>query len=168
MSSPDWVLPAITAASGLSGGLVVALSTYAVGRRQSRDGRQAELRATAVSFLHAVSAIDHRLRLEPVPGSVGRVIDRTVEKWLPRLSYDVTRVLDPSLNAVIERFHAASSRLLLVAPEELLEPAGRLIELLETAADRDGAWWASWAETRGALVVACRRALGESIPASAR
>lgn len=57
----------IAGASAIGGGMIVAVSNYAINRAQARDSRKAELRKALIDLWDAVAQVDHRLRIEPEP-----------------------------------------------------------------------------------------------------
>jgi hypothetical protein len=165
--TPEWLTATIAGASAIGGGLVVAASNFAISRRQAADAKANELAAAIAGFFYVLNALDHRLRVEPVPGRRSRRINDFLARSLPNLDYTTTRLrmrlLDPTFDSVADGFHSASARLFLVAPLELMAPLSDLMEMLETAETRDADWWNRWDRRRTTFALACRRAVGQRV-----
>jgi hypothetical protein len=94
-------------------------------------------------------------------------LNRALERFAPTLDANIgwlhQRIFTPHFPKIVETFSGASNRLLLVAPNELLGPLGKMAELLSHADQRDGEWDQKWDDSRTELVVIARRLLGQEV-----
>lgn len=91
----------IAGASAIGGGLIVAVSNYAISRAQARAAEKDALSRVLVELGHALSRVEQRLRLEPKPGKTTRAINKTMDTRLPQLYHTIgqirRRLLEPEL-----------------------------------------------------------------------
>jgi hypothetical protein len=164
----DWLVATISGASAIGGGVVVGVSNYVIYRVQSRAAKSDELRAATANFLQAIDLITVQLRTEPTPGPVVTAVFKALRRFAPTFDANIARlqqrILAPHLQRTIESFSAASNRLLLIAPSEMLDPMGEIAELMRRAEERDAAWDKQWNEAHGKFVAVARLILGDSQP----
>jgi hypothetical protein len=112
MSSSEAAI--IAGRSAFGGGLIVAVSNYAVSWRQAREARKAELQRAIIRLWAVVSRIDHQLRSEPVAGEMERKINEAMSSRLPGIDYNLgrlsRRLLQPHLDAFVVDMNNASPR----------------------------------------------------------
>lgn len=153
----------IAGASAIGGGLIVAVSNYAISRVQARDAEREELARVLVELYYALSRVDQRLRLEPKPGRAVRAINDTLDTRLPFFHYTIGRIrrrlLEPDLDELLVALLKALSAATLTAPKELLAVIGTLAELMSELATPEGDWLTRWNEARSDYFVQSRRAL---------
>jgi hypothetical protein len=144
------------AGAGLTG--FISLKLAAADRR---DRRQDELTAALAAFGFALDQLRKELdALPPQTGPANRHVGRALRRSLPTLDWWLSQfarhtVARPALRAY-DGVMAATNRLLLVAPEELLTHVRAIIELLDEVRVHDDAWQAEWVERRADLFQASR------------
>jgi hypothetical protein len=155
---------AIAGASAIGGGIVVALSNWWIRRADSRERTRAELLAAVVGYLHMLELIGLEAARQPRAGRAVRALNRFVEERTPQIDYTTGRlheaIFTPHLRSLMDRYSFASNRLLMVAPIELLERVQGVSDLLAEFEGADPDWSRRWREAHGALVRACREAVG--------
>ena len=167
MVSPE-VTAIIAGASAVAGGSLVAASNYVINRVQAADARKAELRRALIDLGDVVSRIDHRLRVEPEPGTTGRAINEAMSTHAPQFDHAIgllrRRLLDPHLDDLTAAMSRALSTAMVLAPPNLLPALSQLTEAMDGADRRDEQWWARWNAARTNYFLRCREAVGHQVP----
>jgi hypothetical protein len=162
----------IAGASAIGGGLIVAASNYVVTWKQAHDARAAEVRRTLIELLDVLTRVQQRLRLEPRPGRVVKLVNDTMAKRLPHLDHSIglarRRLLDPRLDELSASLSRALSAAVVVAPLEMLPALSAITELMERADECDDAWWAQWNSARTDYTLWCRELAGSGLAPTAR
>jgi hypothetical protein len=168
----DWRSVAITAAATLLGAALASGFALLLARRQDRGRGRAELAAALQAHGYAADRLGMEIgQLAPPPARAARASQRAVER-LPALNWSIGQlarhtVARPALQA-LDTYIAATNRLILIAPVEMLEALEQLNALLARIETRDADWHADWNtswrtdwnDARGALVEAGRTAIG--------
>lgn len=151
----------IAVAGTLGGVALTGLISLRMAARARNDQRRDELAAALAAFGYALD----RLRKEfdampPPPRRAGRVVERAASRWFPTVDWWVGQIVRHTTARPALRAHdavmAATNRLLLVAPEQLLDHVVAIIELLDRARPHDEDWQAQWLERRAELLRASR------------
>ncbi|HXD54010.1 MAG TPA: hypothetical protein VN618_04580 [Solirubrobacteraceae bacterium] len=157
----------IAGASAIGGGAIVAVSNYAVSRRQSRDARQANLERVLIDLYDVLQQIHSKLYREPQLGRTEVAINRTMASRAPLLHDGFARIrrrlLEPEMDRLALSISRALSAAAIVAPLSMLGPVGRLTDLMQTADERDEKWWADWNAARTDYFIACREIVGSGL-----
>ncbi len=169
MSSSEAAI--IAGVSAFGGGLIVALSNYAVNWLQARETRRAELQRVLIQLWSIVSRIDHQLRMEPAPGDVERTINEAMSSRAPLIDYNVgrlrRRLLEPHLDAFVAEMNNALAAATMLAPHKLLPAMVALTEAMDGAESRDKEWRARWDAARTEYFLQCRELLGTGVARAA-
>jgi hypothetical protein len=153
--------------SAFGGGLIVAVSNYAVNWLQAREARKAELQRALIRFWSVVSRVDHRLRVEPVPGEMERKINEAMSSRSPLIDYGIgllrRRLLEPDLDAFVVDMNNALAEAALLAPQKLLPAMLGLTEAMDGAENRDSEWQERWDVARTECFLQLRELLGSGV-----
>jgi hypothetical protein len=149
---------AVLLASGLTGGL-----TLWAGRAERKDRSRGELATALSSFGHALDRMELEIgQLPPAASEGARVLEwvlarfSTLEWMIGQASrHSVGR---PALRA-LDGYLIAANRLLLVAPNPVLEVLEDLSALLARISQRDETWQVEWRRARERFVVVARAAV---------
>jgi hypothetical protein len=149
---------AVLVASGLAGGL-----TLWAGRVEREDRSRGELATALSSFGHALDRMELEIgQLPPVTREGMRVSERVLARFstLEWVIGQASRhsVGRPALRA-LDGYSIAANRLLLVAPNPVLEVLEELSALLARISRRDEAWQVEWRQARENFVVVARTAV---------
>ncbi|MFI4978004.1 MAG: hypothetical protein ACHQC8_04925 [Solirubrobacterales bacterium] len=154
----------IAGASAIGGGLIVALSNYAISRAQARDARRERLEGVLSELGYTVGRVDHQLRLEPKPSKVEQEINETMEARAPMLRYSLGRIrrrlLEPELTELTMALSKALSAATIATPRTMLPVLVELTELMGQVEDPPDDWWDKWNKARSDYFVQARRLLG--------
>ena len=129
---------------------------------ERRDRSRAELATAMASFGYAADRLRTEIeQLPPPPSRSGRATATAVER-LPTLDWSLGQISRhklgrPAMRA-LDAYGAAANRLLLVAPQPVLEAMERLSDLLAKVQSRDEAWSETWRDARNEFAVAARDA----------
>ena len=158
----------IAGGSAVTGGLVVAVSNYAINQAQSRAAAVAELRAVLSAVLSVLGQIETELRTEPRSRRIVRTVNEQMQSRFPQIDYVAgrlhRRIFRPNLDGLIARFHDAIAATVLVAPPELLPALEIMADAMGGPVGQTDEWWSVWGKARVGLVVASRRAVGFEVP----
>jgi hypothetical protein len=154
----------IAGASAVGGGVIVALSNYAISRAQARDAQRDRFEGVLGELGYAVARIDHQLRLEPKPSKAEQQINETMQARAPMLHYSLGRIrrrlLEPELTEMSVALSRALSAATLAAPQKLLPSLVMLTELMGEVEDPPEDWWERWNTARSDYFVQSRQLLG--------
>lgn len=153
----------IAAGAALLGSALTGLITYMVAAREQRGRDVDELRAALAAYGAVLDRFGRHLdQLPHPPGPAGRWVNRQVSRsrdldWaMGRLS---TGILGRGAMRTLDELMTAMNRLLLIAPEEVLDAVLGISVLLEHFEQRDEGWGAEWREARNAVAAASRAAI---------
>jgi hypothetical protein len=153
----------IAAAAALLGSALTGLITYKIAAREQRGREVDELRSALVVYGAVLDRFGRRLDQMPhPPGPAGRWVNRQVARWrdlewaMGRLS---TGTLGRGAMRTLDELMSAMNRLLLIAPEEVLDAVLGISVLLERFEQRDEHWRQEWREARNAVAAASRAAV---------
>ncbi len=156
----------IAGASAVGGGVIVAVSNYAIGLLQAHEARRTELRRVLIEFGYIVYRIDHLLRMEPTPGKTVRFINEQMAR-LPQIDYTLgrtrRRLFEPHLDAFAIELTRAMTAALMLAPLKLLPSMQALTEAMSSVDTRDDAWRQKWNAARTSYFVECRKLFGSGV-----
>lgn len=167
----DWTTVAITAAATLTSALLAGGLSLLVVRKQERARGRADLAAALQAHGYAADKLGLEIGQLPPPALGARRTQAAIARiplldwWIGQLARHT--LARPALRS-LDGYMAASNRLVLVAPRELLEPVQQLNELLTRVETRqtqwhpgwDIEWQADWNAARRAVVNAARTAIG--------
>jgi len=153
----------IAASAALLGSELTGLITYKVADREQRGRDIDELRAALAAFGAVLDRFGRHLDQMPhPPGPVGRWVNRQVSRWRD-LDWAMGRISSGTLGRgairTLDELMAAMNRLLLIAPEDVLDAVLSISVLLERFEQRDASWQAEWREARSAVAEASRAAV---------
>jgi hypothetical protein len=156
----------IAGASAVGGGVIVALSNYAVGLHQTRDARRTELRRALIEFGYVVYRIDQLLRTDPTPGKAVVFINEQLAR-LPQLDYTVgrarRRLFEPHLDAFAVEMTRAMTAASMLAPLKMLPSMQALTDAMSSVDVRDDEWRQKWNAARTTYFVECRKLFGSGV-----
>jgi hypothetical protein len=161
----DWVLAAITGATGIFGALIGGGATYYAQRAERLDRERDNHAAALVALLHALDALHLEFGFLPRSTKFAAAVNTQVERRFPTLDFlnaQLSRAFfGRKVYAAIDRFVEAGNRVTLILPDaHLLSELEQLMTLVGRVDDRDSTAWAdSWTQHRAALQVAARRVL---------
>jgi|ERR1035437_3499610 hypothetical protein len=158
----------IAGLSAFGGGLIVAISNYAVSWLQAREARKAELQRALIELWYVVGRIDHKLRMEPEPGRVARVLNEQMASRFPLLDHATgllrRRLLEPDLDMFLAEMVKAMAAASLLAPLGLMPAMAALTEVAGGAEGTRGSEWRSkWESARTEYFLQCRELLGSGV-----
>lgn len=153
----------VAAGAALLGAALTGLITYKIATRQQRGREVEELRAALAVFGAVLDRFARHLDQMPhPPGPAGRWVNRQVSRWrdldwaIGRLS---TATLGRGAIRTLDELITAMNRLLLIAPEEVLDAVLRISDLVARFEQRDESWDEEWREARNAVAAASRAAV---------
>lgn len=168
----DWPSIAITAAATLLSALLASGISLLVVRKQIRAQEMADLAAAAQAHGYAADRLASEIALlrRRLWGASNKHPRRRIAHR-PHLDWWIGLIARHSLGRpalrALDAYSAATNRLMLIAPKDMLTHLEHLNELL-TELDRrqtewhEGwteTWWADWNATRGALLASARRSI---------
>jgi hypothetical protein len=157
--------------SAFGGGLIVAVSNYAVSWFQAREASKAELQRVLIQLWSVVSRIDHQLRIEPEPGEMERKINEAMASRSPLIDYGIgrlrRRLLEPHLDAFALDMNNALAEATMLAPRKLVPAILALTEAMDGAENRDSEWVERWNAARTEYFLQCREQLGSGVERAA-
>ena len=167
--SEVWIPAAVAAAAALLSSALTGYIGYRLARAERLGRGDDELRSALAAFGYAVDRLQIELdQLPPAPGRSNRWVLSRIERAreLDWLLGQVSRhtLGRPALRAV-DGLMAASNRLVLVAPEEILHVVEAIHVLVGQVNDRDEAWRQRWIAARGELLRLARLHTGAPLPA---
>jgi hypothetical protein len=153
----------IAAGAALLASALTGLITYKIAAREQRGREVEELRAALAVFGAVLDRFGRHLDQMPhPPGPGGRWVNHQVSRWrdldwaIGRLS---TGTLGRGAIRTLDELITAMNRLLLIAPEEVLDAVLGISVLLERFEQRDERWGEEWREARNAVAAASRAAV---------
>jgi hypothetical protein len=153
----------IAAGAALLGSALTGLITSKVAAREQRGRDVEELRAALAAYGAVLDRFGRHLdQLPHPPGPAGRWVNRQISRWrdldwaMGRLS---TGTLARGAMRTLDELITAMNRLLLIAPEEVLEAVLGISALLERFERRDEGWGEKWREARNTVAAASRAAV---------
>ncbi|HWO83567.1 MAG TPA: hypothetical protein VNM38_07240 [Solirubrobacterales bacterium] len=153
----------IAAGAALFSSALTGLITYKIAGQQQRSRDVDELRSALALYGATLDRFGRHLDQMPhPPGLVGRWVNRQVSRWrdldwaMGRLS---TGTLGRGAMRALDELITAMNRLLLIAPEDVLDAVLGISVLLERFEQRDDGWREEWNEARNAVARASRAAV---------
>jgi hypothetical protein len=153
----------IAASAALLSSALTGLITYKVAGREQRGRDVDELRSALAIYGAVLDRFGRHLDQMPhPPGPIGRWVNGQVSRWrdlewaIGRLS---TGTLGRGAMRTLDELITAMNRLLLVAPEDILDAVLGISVLLERFEQRDEGWQEEWREARNAVAEASRGAV---------
>lgn len=153
----EWVVPAISGASGVLGALVGAGAAYGSQRASARQGGRRDLVVAAARYTTALEIV--RMELTALPRSTrpGALVERVInDDRTPAIQYVLlwlqNKTLGRDAQQAIRELLRAADALTLVAPLELLPAIERINQLLGAALPKSREWQRSWNAARGDLI----------------
>jgi hypothetical protein len=156
----SWLV-ALTAAGGaILGSALTGLISYRLAQLDRKADAKSELRASLVAYGAALDRLT--LQIEQLPQSQG--IDenwttRAVEQ-LPTLNWLIGRLstatVGRSAMRALDEVIAATNRLILIAPESILDAMQRPSELIGQFEPAASSWKKEWREARASFAAASR------------
>lgn len=159
----DWLVPLIAAAGAVGGAAVTGVVAYRLARLEGEVRDKDELRVALAAYGAALDRLT--LRIDQLPQAHGIEEDwttRLVARWrsldwlMGRLS--VATIGRGAMRAIDEVI-STTNRLLLVAPDPVLESMETLSELIGRFDPSGSNWRDEWREARTAFAQASRRAV---------
>jgi hypothetical protein len=165
----DWVVPLIVAAGAVGGSAVTGVVAYRVARLEREAADKSELRSALAAYGAAIDRLT--LKVQQLPQSHGIEegwLDKLVERW-PTLDWLMGRLstatLGRSTMRVVDQVIAASNRLILVAPEPILEAMKALGDLIGEFDPGSDEWKRKWQSARTYFASVSREAtIGDQRP----
>jgi hypothetical protein len=156
----DWVPAVISAASGLAGVAIGGGVTFVVQRADQDERRRGELAVALSAYGRAIDVLRRELERLPASTRFARITERLINRQrTPGLEYLLGSMHSATLGRsgirAVEAFETAANRLMLIAPEDVLEAMEMTSQLL--GQPRDETWPARWQSAREQLAVASRR-----------
>lgn len=153
----------IAAGAALLASALTGLITYKVAAREQRGRDVEELRAALAAYGAVLDRFGRHLdQLPHPPGPAGRWVNRQVSRWRD-LDWAMGRLSAGTLGRgamrTLDELITAMNRLLLIAPEEVLDAVLGISVLLERFERRDEHWRQEWREARNAVATASRAAV---------
>jgi hypothetical protein len=150
----------IAGASGVVGAAIGGAATFAAQRTSQKAQRREDLATTLGRLLHGLQLLEVELRALPPPKGPLHTLTRWIDRRIPSLGvalnllarHTTARSAYRSLEAVSEPL----SRLLLIAPDELLPKLDRLATTIKRVDRRGDAWLSDWQAARSELVTCAR------------
>jgi hypothetical protein len=159
----DWLVGLIAAAGAVGGSAVTGIIAFRLARleREARD--KDELRAALVAYGAAVDRLTLKIAQLPQAHGIeegwGNML---IARW-PTLDWTIGRLslatVGRSAMRAVEEVMAANNRLILVAPEAVLEKMHAITDLTGRFDPGGNTWKAEWQEARNALAAVSRGAL---------
>jgi hypothetical protein len=153
----------VAAAAALLGSGLTGLITYRISGREQRARDVDKLRAALAVYGATLDRLGRHLDQMPhPPGVVGRWVNRQLARWrdldwaLGRIS---TSTLGRGTMRTVDDLTIAMNRLVLIAPEEVLDAVLEISVLLEDFEQQDPDWQGRWREARNAVAKASRAAV---------
>ena len=153
----------IAAGAALLSSALTGLITYKVAGREQRGRDVDELRSALAHYGAVLDRFGRHLDQMPhPPGPFGRWVNRQVSRWrdldwaMGRLS---TGTLGRGAMRSLDELITAMNRLLLIAPEDVLDAVLGISALLERFEQRDDGWREEWRDARNAVAQASRAAV---------
>lgn len=157
------IAAAVAAGAALLSSALTGFITHKIAAREQRGRDVEELRAALSAYGAVLDRFGRHLDQMPhPPGPAGRWVNRQVSRWrgldwaMGRLS---TGTLGRGAMRTLDELIAAMNRLLLIAPEEVLDAVLGISVLLERFEQRDEDWRQEWREARNAVAAASRAAV---------
>lgn len=161
----NWPIALIAAAGAVSGSAVTGVITYRLARLGREGLDRSELRAALTAYGAALDRLT--LRIEQLPQAHGIEEDwltRLVAKWrtldwvMGRIS---TATVGREVMRAMEEVIAATNRLLLIAPESVLDAMGAPSELIGSFDPSGPKWREEWSAARNTFARASRAVVVE-------
>ncbi len=157
------IVAIIAASAALLGFALTGLITYKVAGREQRGRDVDELRAALAAYGAVLDRFGRHLDQMPHrPGPVGRWVNRQVSRWRD-LDWAMGRISSGTLGRgairTLDELMTAMNRLLLIAPEDVLDAVLAISVLLERFEQREAGWRAEWREARSAVAKASHSAV---------
>jgi len=161
----NWLVALIAAGGALSGSALTGVIAYRLARLEREAFDKGEMRTALASYGAALDRLT--LRIEQLPQAHGIEEDwttRLVARWRTldwvtgRLS---TATVGRGAMRALDEVIAATNRLVLVAPESVLEAMETLSELIGNFNPSGSKWREEWRAARSAFAGASRRAAVE-------
>ena len=157
----DWVTSAIAAGAVLAGSGLTAFVTSRAAKRHAAGQERSELVAALQAYGYAVTNLGLEIeQLPPAPARSTTAAVSAAATRAPLLDWTVgqinRRTIGRPTARALDLYNAALNRLLLLAPESLLQPAEVINELVRRADTRDDAWEEQWSAARAAFTAAAR------------
>ncbi|MGE5283011.1 MAG: hypothetical protein ACM3N0_11970 [Chloroflexota bacterium] len=156
----------IAAAGAIGGSALTGVITYRLARLERKARDKDELRSALVAYGAALDRLT--LRIEQLPQAHGIEegwTNKLVAKW-PTLDWAMgrlsTAILGRGMMRAVDEVIAATNRLLLIAPEPILDEMGAVSELIGGFEPGVTKWREEWQAARSAFAGASRRAVIES------
>ncbi|MBS1860985.1 MAG: hypothetical protein JSS68_04665 [Actinobacteria bacterium] len=159
----SWLVALIAAGGAVAGSGLTGWITYRLSRLEREYAAKAELRTALAAYGAALDRLT--MQIEQLPQAHGIEEDWTTElvgkvrtlDWLMgRLS---TATIGRGAMRAIDEVIAATNRLILVAPESVLEAMQRISELIGGFAPESAGWKDEWREARAGFSRASREAV---------
>lgn len=150
------------ARAALLGSALTGLIAYFLARREQRARDNDELRAALAVFGALLDRIGRHLEQLPTLQDRGRKVNRLIAGWrdldwaIGRLS---TATLGRGAIRTFDEFSVALNRLLLIAPQAVLDVTLNLTALLERFEARSPEWESDWREARSEFAAVARSAV---------
>lgn len=160
-SMEDWVVAAISAASGIVGAGVGGAATYLSQRAAGNAQERGELSAALIQYGYALDALNIEIQRLPRRTRLARLGERAINSdRMPNLNrlieWVFTKTIGRDGQRAIDRLIATTNRLVMVAPKTLLDPIERISSLLGRVEERDQSWDRDWAAARADVLTAAR------------
>lgn len=130
-----WLTALVAAGGALAGSALTGLITYKVAWREHEARGVEELRAALVAYGAILDRLGLRIDQMPhPPGPVGRWTNRQVSRWRD-LDWVLGRIASATLGRrvtrMVDEFATATNRLILIAPQPVLEAAEAISALFD-------------------------------------
>lgn len=165
----NWVVALIATAGALGGSALTGVITYRLARLERNALDKGELRAALTAYGAALDRLT--LRVEQLPQAHGvkeNWMNGLVAKW-PILDWLIGRMSTATVGRgimrAVDEVIAATNRLLLIAPEPVLEAMGAVSDLIGSFDPGATKWRDEWRAARAAFAGASRRATTPLSPA---
>jgi hypothetical protein len=158
-----WLTALFAAGGALAGSGLTGFITYKVARREHEARDVDELRTALVTYGAVLDRLGLRIDQMPhPPGPFGRWANRQVARWRD-LDWVIGRISTATLGRgvirIIDELTVATNRLILIAPQPVLEATEAINQLLDRIKLRDPQWKVEWQEARNALARVSRDAV---------
>jgi hypothetical protein len=161
----NWLIALIAAGGALGGSALTGVIAYRLARLERKARDKEELRAALVAYGAALDRLT--LRIEQLPQAHGIEEgwgNKLVAKW-PTLDWAMGRLSIATVGRgamrTVDEVIAATSRLLLVAPEPVLDEMKVVSELIGSFEPSATKWRDDWGAARSAFAGASRSAVVE-------
>jgi hypothetical protein len=158
----DWLVPLIAAAGAVAGSAVTGAVVYRVARLEREAADKGELRSALAAYSAAIDRLT--LKIHQLPQAHGIEEGRSnklIARWRT-LDWSIGRLsvatIGRSTMRVVDEVIVATNRLILVAPEPIVEAMQAISDLIGRFEPASEDWKRAWQEARNVFAEVSRGA----------